>query len=100
MKNQLIRHGDLALKLINSLPADLTETKTKVLITGSHGNHHTIDKGKVYFKKVDDFVFGYLFAKKTTLDHPEHGKVKLTDGVYELRKQNEIRHDGLKPVID
>ena len=100
MKYKTIRHGDIALKQIDQLPKDLVETKTKILISGSHGNHHTIDKGKVYFKKVDDFVFGYLVAKGTILNHTEHGKVKLPNGIYELRKQNEIRHDGLKPVID
>ena len=75
-------------------------SQTKVLITGSHGNDHFIDKGKVYFNKVDDFIFGYLVAKDTTLNHIEHKKVKLTNGVWELRKQQEIMAEGMKPVID
>jgi len=96
----IIRHGDLALVKIDKLPKGLLETKTKVLLTGSHNNNHSISVGKVYFKQVDGFVFGYLVAKKTTLNHIEHGGVKLVDGVYELRKQVEQTHDGLKPVID
>jgi len=99
MKNILIRHGDLALVKIPKLPKGLVATKTKVLLTGSHNNKHTINSGKVYFKQ-DGFVFGYLVAKGTTLNHIEHGKVKLPDGIYELRKQQEQTHDGLKPVID
>lgn len=98
--NTSIRHGDLSLIKIAKLPKDLVETKTKVLLTGSHDHGHTINAGKVYFKQVDGFVFGYLIAKGTILNHIEHGKVKLTDGVYELRKQQELTHDGMKPVID
>ena len=96
---QIIRHGDLALKQISKLPTGLKETKTNILVTGSHGHHHFIDKGKVYFKKVDNFVFGYLVAKNTILNHEEHGKVKL-NGVYELRKQSEFTPQGLIPVKD
>jgi hypothetical protein len=100
MKTKLIRHGDLALVKISKLPTGLKETKTKVLMSGSHGNNHFINQGKVYLTKVDDYVFGYLRAKDTTLDHPEHGKIKLDNGVYELRRQIEFTVDGLKPVVD
>lgn len=105
-----IRHGDLLLVEIKQLPKGLEETKTKILMKGSHGHNHSIDEGNVYLKDVDDFVFGYLEATaNTTLFHPEHGKkvqgkklreVKLKPGVYELRKQNEDTHEGMKPVID
>lgn len=95
----IIRHGDLCLVKVSKIPK-LEETKTNVLMKGSHGHDHTINQGKVYFSKVDDFVFGYLKAKNTTLDHPEHKEIKLKDGIYELRKQQEFTPDGLKPVID
>ena len=105
----LIRHGDLCLKKVKNLPDDLQETKTKILMTGSGGNDHAIDNGKVYLKQVNDFVFGYLIAKDTKLLHPEHGKkikgqnlkeVKLDDGIYELRKQHEETHEGMVAVVD
>lgn len=98
-KTKLVRHGDLCLKLINK-PPEAEESKTKVLLTGSHGHNHSIDNGKVYFKKVDNYVFGYLVAENTTLDHPEHGAIKLSNGVYELRRQNEYTPQGLIPVLD
>lgn len=100
MKTKLIRHGDICLRKISKKPTGLEESKTKVLETGSHGHNHYIDNGKVYFKKVDDYVFGYLVAKDTTLNHEEHGKIKLDNGVYELRKQQEYTPQGLVPVID
>ena len=95
-----IRHGDLGLCQIKKLPQDLKETETKVLMTGSHGHDHFIDNGKVYLKKVDNFVFGYLVAKDTTLNHDEHKEVRLNNGIYELRKQNEWINDELKQIID
>jgi len=95
-----VRQGDLCLFKIDKLPEGLTETNTKILVSGSHGHHHTINKGKVYLKPVDTYVFGYLVAKDTTIDHEEHGGMKLTDGIYELRKQQEFTPAGLVPVID
>lgn len=102
MKNY--RHGEIGLIGIKELPEGLEESKTKVLMVGSHNNSHTIDKGKIYLKKEDDFVFGYLVAKDTSLLHPEHspkvGDAKIEDGVYKLIKQNEFTPDGLVPIID
>ena len=76
-------------------------------MTGSNNNPHSIDNGIVYFKKVDDFVFGYLAAKDTKLQHKEHGKgkgeikiAKINDGIYELRRQVEFTPVGLIPVKD
>lgn len=100
MKSLLYRHGDIALVKIAKLPTKLKETKTLVLETGSHGHNHSINKGKVYFKKDGEHIFGYLVAKGTSLDHEEHGKLELEDGVYELRKQTEFTPQGLIPVVD
>lgn len=104
------RHGDLALIEIKELPKGLKETKTKTLMTGSNNNPHSFDQGKVYFKDVDSFVFGYFVAENNTkLFHKEHGcKVpannslvaKIKKGVYELRRQVEDTNEGMKPVID
>lgn len=107
MKNY--RHGDLALIGIKELPKNLKPSKTKILMTGSGGNNHSIDKGTVYLKNEDDFIFGYLEAKNTKLYHIEHGnkvkgkslrEAKIKDGIYELRKQMENTHSGMKQVID
>jgi hypothetical protein len=47
-------------------------------------------------------------AKNTKLYHPEHGdkkvenlkEAKLPDGKYQIRRQVEKTHEGLRPVID
>lgn len=109
MKKQVYRHGEIALVKIDKLPEGLKNSESKVLIEGSHGNSHSISSGQIYFKQVDNFIFGYLVAKNTKLLHTEHGEIKgrktlreadIADGVYELRKQQEFINNELKPVID
>lgn len=103
-KKKGFRHGEILFLEISKLPKGLKETKTNQIMTGSHGNSHTFDNGKIYFKQENDFVFGYFVSKDTSLLHPEHspkvGDAKLPDGVYELRKQAEHTPEGLVPVID
>jgi len=107
MKTKLYRHGEIALEPISKLPDNLTQSDTKILISGSHGNNHEIDNGKIYFKKEDSYVFGYLVAKNTSILHSEHGeeggkikKAYIPDGVYPLRKQQEFVNNELKPIVD
>ena len=104
------RHGDMALISIDKLPGGLKEANTKTLMRGSGNNPHTFKNGKVYFKDVDTFIFGYFVATdKTKLYHPEHGdqvkgkklrEVIIPAGIYELRRQCEDTHTQMKPVID
>lgn len=106
MKKQAYRHGEILLLKIEKLPDGLELSNSKIIMTGSHGNNHTIDTGKLYFVKPTkrDFTFGYLVAKNTNLLHPEHreknGKCPIKNGVYQLIKQNEFTPEGLIPVID
>ncbi len=109
MKTKAFRHGDLVLMPIKALPEGLEKTNTNVLMTGSGGNDHTAKNCDVYFKKEDDFVFGYLIAKKgAALYHREHGEkrvgglmeVILPQGIYQLRRQVEFTHGSMRPVVD
>lgn len=103
------RHGNLALIGIVALPEGLKKTDRKVLMTGSGGHDHTFDHGEYYPHQKGNAI-GYLIANnRTRLYHPEHGKIvkgkelreaKIKPGVYELRRQHEDTHDGMKPVID
>lgn len=68
MKKQAYRHGEILLLKIDKLPEGLKESKSKIIMTGSHGNNHEIDNGKLYFKQ-NGFTFGYLVAKNTNLLH-------------------------------
>jgi hypothetical protein len=107
MKNY--RHGDLGLIGVSELPTGLKKSDSKILMNGSGGHNHTFDHGEFYPHN-DGLVIGYLVANnRTRLYHPEHGKVingkelreaKITGGIYELRRQQEDTHDGMKPVED
>jgi hypothetical protein len=101
MKKQAYRHGEICLLQIDKLPKGLKQSKTNVLMNGSHFNSHTFDKGKIYLKS-DGQTFGYFVAEKTKLFHPEHSPkgCKIKDGIYQLIKQVEFTPDGFKPVID
>jgi hypothetical protein len=103
MENKCWRHGEVAFCEIKKLPAKLKQADTKTIVRGSHGNSHSFDNGKLYFKKDGEHIIGYFVAKNTTLFHAEHGKngeAKLPDGVYEMRKQTEHTPAGLIPVVD
>jgi hypothetical protein len=107
-RTKAIRHGDLALVLVDKLPEGLTPSTTKTLMQGANKNNHDVTGGTVYLKDVDQFVFGYLVAgDNCTLIHPDHGAgkgplktAKLPAGTYELRRQFEETHEAFKPVID
>lgn len=102
-KQKAYRHGEILLVKIKELPEGLMPSNTKTFMTGSHGNNHDIDKGTIYFKNEDNFVFGYLEARNTHLIHPEHKDKEncpIEDGYYKLIKQQEYTPEGLVPVID
>ena len=96
------RHGDVALIGVKTMPR-VKASKTDIFMSkGSGGLNHTFTGG-IFYPNVDgDNIVGYLKAKGTTLYHPEHSPkgVNITDGIYEVRKQNEFTHEGLREVID
>jgi len=98
-----IRHGDITFVKINKLPTGLKKSKGNLIEKGSHGNDHTAVNCDIYFKKEGDFIIGYLKAKTgAKLYHVEHSPkgVAIKSGIYEIRKQLEVTHEGMKPVID
>jgi hypothetical protein len=103
------RHGDLALIKINQLPEGLQISNNKTLLIGSHNNAHSYNVGEFY--PIDEeIILGYFVAiKGTELYHKDHGvkinnkKLRIANiepDIYELRKQQENTHEGMKPVID
>ena len=55
-KTKAYRHGEILFAKIDKLPKGLKETKTNQIMTGSHGNSHTYDNGKIYFTKNEDHI--------------------------------------------
>lgn len=107
---KVYRHGEIGLVPVAELPKGLKKAETDVIMQGSGNNPHKVRNCEIYFKNVDQYIFGYLKANKgNALLHPQHGKYvkgkqlkecSLPEGVYELRRQVENTHEGLKPVID
>ena len=104
-----LRHGDLAFIQVKEFPEGLKASPSKTLMKGSNNNDHAYDRGTFYPKTENSFVIGYFVAKNTTLLHVEHGKVvkgqqmretRIPDGVYQLRRQNEDTHEGMRAVLD
>ena len=102
-----IRHGDLALIPIDAITLGLRASNTKVLLRGSNNNPHGFDRGTFYPKSDGQFVVGEFLANDTTLTHCDHGdghgrvkKAKIVDGAWELRRQQEQTHAGMRPVED
>ena len=107
-KQRATRHGDLTLVHDAVLPKGLKASTSNIMMQGSHGNNHAVKNGIIYFKDVDQYVFGYLVAQPgCQLTHPDHGAgnstiktAPLDEGIYELRRQFEHKHESMTPVLD
>ena len=108
-KQKAIRHGDLLLVVVDKIPEGLEESKTKVIMAGNNGHDHKFNKGKLYLRSEGEFIIGYFESVEGTIfthmEHGEKGRGKLRTAnipvnKYQLRKQNEDTHEGMKPVID
>jgi hypothetical protein len=102
------RHGDMALIAVDELPAGLKASNKKTLMVGSGQNPHTFKGGIFYEFKGHEFIVGYLKAEKTVLYHKDHGEndgkspkeARVEDRKYEVRRQGEQTHEGMRPVDD
>ncbi len=107
-----IRHGDMGLIGIANLPDGLTASSSRVLMVGSGGNNHAFSGPGTFYpheeNRGDVRIVGYLVAQDgAMLTHIEHGQDrgnKLKEvpvmGIFEVRKQVEQTHDGMRPVED
>ena len=101
------RHGEILFIETKEIPKEAKEKKTDVLMKGSGNNPHSF-KGGTFYEFNKGITFGYFKAKNTKLYHPEHGdkkvgnllEAKLPNGIYELRKGQEIVNKEMKPIID
>lgn len=101
MKN--IRHGDIAFIGIDKLSKGLKSSKSNKIMEGGSGGNTHIFKGGTFYPKIEGSnIIGYFKAKNTKLYHIEHSPkgCKIENGVYEVRRQVEYTHEGMKQVID
>lgn len=92
MKTSLIRHGEVILKEVSSLPKEAklkTETKKHIVAHSETGHHHvleSIDNYKVYTWNGETYIelgsVGTLFHEKTGKEvHTPH---KVAPAVYKI----------------
>jgi hypothetical protein len=105
---EIIRHGDLLLMKVDSVPKDASVLNTLTLAEGeATGHHHTITSGQALIyapATVTDDVAKYIEVKSKTaeLTHQEHKPVELTQGAYKLSIEREYNPTDkvIRKVLD
>lgn len=95
------RHGDVFLKEVKGIyPADSKIGKSAVLADGEVTGHRHV----ITAPKVEDWVLDlHRYVKvdsKAVLDHPEHGKIEIDPGVYEVSIQRVYSPEAIRNVAD
>lgn len=107
--------GDLLLRRIDKLPADLkvasVEHGTFIVAHSETGHNHVIDaRPNVRVYDTEDPLLSYLEvidatdAMETLLrhlrGHDTHETISISPGIYELRRQREYTPEGWKRAAD
>lgn len=95
----MIRHGDVVLIKVASIPQDVKKLERKEIAFGEVTGHaHRIDIGELFetkngeiFLKVDKF---------TKVSHEEHKTVTLPKGIYRAVIKRQYCPDGWEKVRD
>lgn len=86
---QLVRHGDLLLKPIDSIPKDAKLTDSKILAYGESTGHIHEIKGNAQILVTQDQKFVNVL-EQSMITHQEHKTVQLEQGMYELINEQEF----------
>jgi len=93
---EFIRHGDVLIQKIDSLPSQLPKIKEdKVLLEGEITGHaHRLKNGTVYRYEVseasEEYLTGYIdITEPSPLVHEEHETIVLQPGFYRFYQQRE-----------
>ena len=98
----------MALIAVDALPEGLLPSESKVLLVGRGGNPHSFTNGTFYDDE-DGQVVGYLVAEQgCKLLHRDHGaesggplrEAEIPPLIYQVRRQAEETHEGMRPVED
>jgi hypothetical protein len=100
--NVLYRHGDVLLKVIDTIPNNAQKHQGVILAHGEvTGHSHRVQPSDA----VQLWVHGnelFLEVKQTgaTLVHEEHQAIELRQGLYRVWRQREYRPDAYVEVED
>lgn len=96
----MIRHGDVQIIPIDSIPNGAKKLDRKELAYGEvTGHSHKIDFGDLFETK--DGSLYLKVDKNSNVDHEEHKKTKIKPGNYAIRiKRQYNAENGWEKVID
>lgn len=105
---KFLRHGDLLLTRVDSIPKDAKELPTLTLAEGeATGHHHTFSSGQVQLyapSQVTEDVAKYIEVKtkEASLTHQEHKEIKVAQGTYKLSIEREYNPTDkvIRQVLD
>ena len=100
-KVQIIRQGDVFIKLHQDKPADAEMRKDKTLALGEvTGHHHTILTQTAEVYGVMEGVQWVVAKEESALAHQEHDTVTLPVGTHEIVIQREYSPEAERRVLD
>jgi hypothetical protein len=95
----LARQGDILLRRISRMPANVTEVRDNVLARGEvTGHSHRIVGAKVFRNGNQQLLVEVPEA--ATLVHEEHAPISLDAGIYEVVRQREYDPLAERTVSD
>lgn len=89
---EMYRQGDLLFIKTDKLTGQ-EKSNRHVLESSVTGHSHTILDGKVFVNDLPNWEFPgnfYIQVPDTELIHQEHKTIKLSAGIYEVRRQREV----------
>lgn len=100
-----VRHGDLYVTKVDSIPKDLPKKINTELLEGEVSGHvHRLSGGIVYQEQptlANNFLLGYFeIETETPLSHEEHETIMLPPGKYKFMQQREYDPQENRAVID
>lgn len=96
----MFRQGDLLITKINELPKGLKKVPSGIIVRGeATGHSHRLVDGDVFSGK--NGLLYLVVASKGVITHEEHKPIKLSKGLYKVRRQREYGSgDMVKVVVD
>ena len=82
-----IRHGDVDLIPIESLPDKVTLKKDNLVMHGENGHSHILVNGQLLIMKDRKFIKS---GTDTHLIHEEHRKTVIPQGIFEVMQEVEF----------
>jgi len=102
LKHKLIRHGDVDLRIIKSIPKSAKTIQNKTIMYGEATGHHHTFKGQVLVYEPQEPQFleingeqhqiqKYVEVQETAqLTHQEHKTLEIPKGVYAVLQEQEF----------